>query len=73
MPPKCRWIQFLLINCSHILHEHHYLLPAKLQELKVILAWRAPRKLGGMLIPFRSDSPLIDDDTPLAIVVVTQT
>lgn len=58
---------------GRILHEHRYLLPAKLQELKVILAWRAPRKLGGMLIPFRSDSPLIDDDTPLASAAVTQT
>ena len=51
---------------GRILHEHRYLLPAKLQELKVIM-------LGGMLIPFRSDSPLIDDDTPLASAAVTQT
>ena len=26
---------------SRILHEHRYLLPASLQELKVIVAWRA--------------------------------
>ena len=55
---------------GRILHEHRYLLPPGLQELKVILAWRAPKKIGGMLIPFRSDSR-IDDDTPLADAAVT--
>ena len=51
---------------GRILHEHRYLLPPQLQELKVILAWRAPKKIGGMLIPFRSDTSRIDEDTPLA-------
>jgi hypothetical protein len=55
---------------GRILHEHRYLLPPGLQELKVILAWRAPKKIGGMLISFRSDSR-IDDDTPLADAAVT--
>ena len=52
---------------GRILHEHRYLLPVELQELKVIVAWRAPKKLGAMLIPYRFNSPT-DEDTPLACV-----
>ena len=51
---------------GRILHEHRYLLPPQLQKQKVIVAWRAPKKIGGMLIPFRSDTSRIDEDTPLA-------
>ena len=51
---------------GRILHEYRYLLPPQLQEQKVIVAWRAPKKIGGMLIPFRSDTSRIDEDTPLA-------
>ena len=50
---------------GRILHEYRYLLPPQLQEQKVIVAWRAPKKIGGMLIPFRSDTSRIDEDTPL--------
>ena len=57
---------------GRILHEHRYLLPVELQELKVIVAWRAPRKLGAMLIPYRFNSPT-DADTPLACVAVNPT
>ena len=57
---------------GRILHEHRYLLPEKLQAQKVILAWRAPRKAGSMLIPYRSDSRT-DDDTPPADAAVLLT
>ena len=55
------WSLFLLSKGP--LHEYRYLLPPHLQEQEIIVAWRAPEKLGGMLIPFRSDTSRIDDGT----------
>ena len=72
MPSVTRGKRPFAPSHGRILHEHRYLLPVELQELKVIVAWRAPKKLGAMLIPYRFNSPT-DEDTPLACVAVNPT
>jgi hypothetical protein len=44
---------FERLQIARALHEHVHLLPLHLQEIKIIVAWRLPRKLGGMLATFR--------------------
>ena len=57
-------------NLCKILHEHRYLLPEHLRRGDAIIAWRAPRKLGRLLIPYRfpdiPGTPSHDHDTPRA-------
>ena len=35
------------------MHEYKYLLPPHLRTAKLILAWRLPRKIAGIIVPFR--------------------
>jgi hypothetical protein len=44
---------FERLQIARALHEHVHLLPLHLQEIKIIVAWRLPRKLGGLLATFR--------------------
>jgi len=64
------------LNIRRLLHEHLHLLPATLQQIPLIVAWRMPRKLGALLVPYRYPRPtkcprtqLIDDPPPSATTV----
>ena len=44
---------FERLRIARTLHEHLHLLPPHVRDCKTIVAWRLPRKLGGLLATFR--------------------
>ena len=55
--PPCQWTvtASVTVPCQlgRAMHEYKYLLPPHLRTAKLILAWRLPRKIAGIIVPFR--------------------
>ena len=45
------------LNLTRALHEYRYLLPDHIRRSKMLVAWKVPRKLAGILCTFKYTKP----------------